>query len=474
MAIADVAASAMKKITLRNSKKLAKKRTTPTISDHIVKKVQGNRFVVGFSQQEVMPDDFNKTTYWIAGHGMGHKAEGIHDPITVNGMWLSCGDNGGLFIVSADCIGITNTEVDIVRDKLSEFSEKINCKSVNICCTHNHAGFDTVGYWGKLPKTGKNESYMKKLLNAICEVCHDAYDNRQEGDLYLGTAKVPECQFKKRPPYVLHDVLTRIRFVPDEGKETWFLNYAAHPNTLGGANRQISADYPYYLRKAVKAEKDVNIVYTVGAIGAVDPGDFSKDLVERAKIEGETLAKAALNIDNDEKLDCALTILRQPFYIPVDNYVLAFLASINVMSSKRYPSEKGSLGLALKTEMTYIKIGKQEILLLPGENFPETVYGGYMSEEESSTGKSPSINPKPLIEIAHNDDLLVCGLSNDMSGYVVPPNDFVLNPTQAYLSNGYDRFDRKHYHETNSLGVLAQKTIADVFKHVIERVRSEK
>lgn len=471
MPIADVAASLLKVVSKNNAKKLKRKMSTPPISDHIVKNVKGEKYKVGFAMSEVLPDDFGSADHWVAGHGMGHKAEGIHDPITVSAMWIGCEDNGGFIMVSADCVGLTNSEVAKIRDSLSGFSKEVDCKSINICCTHNHAGFDTVGYWGKLPKTGKNSAYMDKLLSTISRICKEAYYNRKDGDIYIGTVHVPEAQIKRRPPEVLHDVLTRIRFAPDDGSaETWFLNYAAHPNTLGGANRQISADYPYYMREAIKKDRDVNILFGIGAIGAVDPGNFSEDKVKRTRLQGECLGNAALQISNDEKLDCEFSVLRQTFYMPVDNSVLAFLASLKIMSSQRYPYGKGELGLALKTEMTYIKLGKQRILLLPGENFPETAYGGYDSAENSSTGKSPEINPKPLIDIAGDENLLVFGVSNDMAGYVVPPNDFVLNPKQPYLSNGYDRFGKSHYHETNSLGYLAQQTIADVFENMVKRM----
>lgn len=470
MPIADIAASAVKSIAKHNAKSLKRKMSASPISKHNVKKLCGSRYSVGFASCEVMPDDMNNQVYWIAGHGPGKKIEGVHDPITVNAMWIGCDNEGGVLLVSADIIGLTRVEVAKVRDKLSSFSKNVNCKVLNICCTHNHAGFDTVGYWGKLPKTGKNPAYMDKLLSSIETVCRKAYDNRTVGDLFVGTVHVPEAQFDKRLPTVLHDVLTRIRFVPDNGSaETWFLNYAAHPNTLGGGNRQVSADYPYYLRKTIKESKDVNVLFGIGAIGGVDPGNFCEDKPERTRLQGECLAKAALSIDNDVKLDCEMSVLRQPYYCPVENGVLAFLAMLKVMSSKRYPFNKGELGIALKTEMTYIKLGQQKILFLPGENFPETVYGGYDSAEDSATGKGPEINPKPLVEIAKDENLLVFGVTNDMTGYVVTPNDFILHPTQAYLSNGRDRFDRSHYHETNSLGYLTQQTIADVFEDIVSR-----
>ncbi len=469
MSIADLAASAVKAVSKKSAKSLKRKMTAPEIATHNVYKFESEKYSVGFACRAVMPDDMDKKVYWIAGHGPGKKIEGVHDPITVSAMWIGCGDNGGIMMISADIIGLTRVEVAKVRDMFSDYSKKIGCKSLNICCTHNHAGFDTVGYWGKLPKTGKDPSYMNNLLNSIVEISIEAYENRQTGDLFIGTLNVPEAQFDKREPIVLHDVLTRLRFVPDNGsKETWFLNYAAHPNTLGGSNRHVSADYPYYLRKTIYENKDVNVLFGIGAIGAVDPGDFCEDKEERTRLQGECLGNAALRIENDEKLDCKISVLRQPFYFPVDNGVLAFLAMLNVMSSKRYPCEKGDLGLALKSEMTYIKIGKQKILLLPGESFPETVYGGYDTAEKSATGNGPEINPTPLVKIAKDENLLVFGVTNDMTGYVVPPNDFTLHKTQAYLSNGRDRFDRSHYHETNSLGFNASKTIADNFEYMVK------
>lgn len=471
MSIADLASSAVKSISLSNSRRLKRKIITPAISEHTIKNISADKYKVGFEKCEIMPDDMGKTVYYIAGHAPGKRIEGVHDPITASAMWIGCGDNGGVLLISIDCIGLTGVEVTKIRDMLSGLYKRSNCKSINICCTHNHAGFDTVGYWGKLPKTGKNQNYMDKLMRSVCDICEKAYANRKDGKLYIGTVHVPEAQFDKRPPVVLHDTLTRLRFVPDDGSdETWFLNFAAHPNTLGGANRQVSADYPYYMRKTITGEKSVNVLFGVGAIGAVDPGNFCENRQERTRIQGECLGKAALTIDNDRELECSIMSLRQPFYCPVDNSVLAFLASLNVMSSRRYPCETGEIGMALKTELTFLQIGNQKILFLPGENFPETVYGGYSSKENSATGEAPEINPKPLTEIANDENLLVFGVSNDMAGYVVPPNDFVLNTKQPYLSNGKDRFGRSHYHETNSLGLLAQETIADVFSEMMERV----
>lgn len=475
MGINEFAAKAVRSIGKMSSKKLTKKmgkapelpREKPTV-------IKGDSYVCGYAVREVMPKDITAKKYWIAGHGMGNVIEKIHDPITVSAMWIGADDNGGYIHISADIIGLTNFELNIVRERLKDLIDESKCAGVFVSCTHTHAGFDTVGYWGQLYKlqSGKDDEYMALLLKSLEEVAREAYKNRTAGKLYIGTVSVPEAQFCKREPNAMHDVLTRTRFVPNDGStETWFLNYEAHPNTLGGGNRECSADYPYWLRKTINDEKKINVLYGVGAIGAVDPGDFCEDKPERTRIQGETLGKAALGIDNDKEMPVEITVLQQKYYSPVDNGLLALMATIKACSSQRYPCDKGDLGLALQTEMAYIKLGTQQILLLPGEPFPEVIYGGAADAEHSATGKGTDINPTPIIDIVGDKDLLVYCVTNDMTGYCVTPNDFILHKTQPYIEQGKDVFDRRHYHETNSLGYLTNETIAENVADIMKRVK---
>lgn len=468
------AAKAVRNIGIRTGKKLRRKgiiatelpKTMPTVID-------GTKYVCGYAVREVMPKDLKAKKYWIAGHGMGKTLDRVHDPITVSAMWYGTDENAGIIHISADIIGLTNFEVNIVRDSLKDFCAKSNCKGITISCTHTHGGFDTVGYWGQLYRlqTGKDKEYMDLLLRSLKEVAEEAYANRKEGKLFVGTVHVPDAQYDKREPVVLHDVLTRIRFVPDDGStETWFINFAAHPNTLGGDNHDVSADYPYWLRKTINDTKKTNVLFGVGAIGAVDPGMYCDDKPQRTRLEGEALAKAALSIDNDKEMKPEIEILRQQYYAPVDNGLLALMATIKVCSSQRYACDRGDLGLALLTEITYMRLGSLQILCFPGEPFPEVIYGGAVSADKSATGKGPEINPKPIIDIVGDKDLLVFGVTNDMTGYCVVPNDFVLNKTQPYVEQGRDVFDRKHYHETNSLGYLTNQVYTEVVADIMTRV----
>lgn len=474
MGINEIAAVAVRKIGIAAGKKMRRKgikadplpKTEPTI-------IKGDSFVSGYAVKEVMPKSITEKKYWIAGHGMGHTIDRIHDPITASAMWLGSGDSG-IIHICADIIGLTNFEVNIVRDSLKEFCEKTNCKSVNISCSHTHAGFDTVGYWGQLMKlqTGKDQEYMDLLLKSLKEVAIEAYENRKPGKLYVGSVSVPEAQLDKREPKILHDTLTRIKFVPDDGStETWLINFGAHPNTLGGSNHDCSADYPYWLRKTINDAKETNVMFSAGAIGGVDPGDFCEDKPERTRIQGETLAKAALEISNDRELKPEITVLCQKYYAPVDNGLLALMVTIGACSAQRYPCDRGDLGIALQTEITYIKIDDLQILLLPGEPFTEVVYGGAVEADESSTGKGTDINPPALVDVVGDKDLVVFCVTNDMTGYCVVPNDYILHETQPYIEQGTDVKGRRHYHETNSLGYLTNQVIVEVVEDIMSRVK---
>jgi hypothetical protein len=120
------------------------------------------------------------------------------------------------------------------------------------------------------------------------------------------------------------------------------------------------------------------------------------------------------------------------------------------------------------TEMPYVTLGSQKLLFLPGENFVSTVYGGYYDAAHSPTGLGPEINAAPLAAVCGDENLTVFGVTNDMTGYCMEPNVFVLNATQPYLSTAEDRFGDRHYHETNSMGPRTQRVIAETFRQVVE------
>lgn len=475
MDILDIATKALSGFIHLGAKRMASKgkpAELPVVEPSIMRNANDDTYVCGFASAEVMPADVTAKKYYLAGYKMNNRVTGVLDPTTVSAMWLGCEEGEGILLLSADVVGLTGHDVNEVRASLADFCKEKGCKNISISCTHSHASIDTVGYWGQLPKTGRDMSYQKQLFAALKKVAVEAWQNRTVGHLYMGDIHVPDAIEDHRIPIICNDKLTRLRFVPADGStETWFLNYSAHPNTLGGSNSLVSADYPCYMRRRINENKRVNCLFAVGAIAGVDIAPVAEDRLERTVLGGQMLGDAALKIDNDELLKSEITVLRQPYYAPIDNVLLALMPAIGAVTSDKASCSQGTLGMALITEMTYLRIGSRQIVMLPGEAFPEIVYGGFADAEHSATGLSAEINCKPLAEIAEDENLVVFGVTNDMTGYMVAKNDFILHPTQGYVSTYRDRFDRNHYHETNSLGYLTTDTIEKVFVGIINRVK---
>lgn len=479
MDIMDLASKGIKKITSAYGKKIIKKGAAPEIRSTEPEIIRGRSYCAGFAKEEIMPVE-SKHTYYIAGHGSGHKMEGVLSPVYVHAMYIGCVDGGGILWLSADIVGLTNIEVNIIRKRIFDSKKIPGLRAVNFSCTHSHSGIDTVGYWGKanalgIPSDGKVPEYMEALYEKSLKTSIKAYENSVPGKLFRGEAPIPNGLTTNRKIADRHEILYRLRFQPDDGSaQTWIINIGAHPNSLGGGNRLLSGEYPYYMREKISAEAGANVLFGVGAIGGMDAAKLDDDNpANMVRLQGELFARAAMGIENETELLPEIKFVRRQFYMPVCNSVLLLLAMRGTMSFKAFACPESDTGVALKTELTYMCFGSQKILLLPGESFVNTVYGGYNSEKDSATGKGAEVNPAPLCDIAEDKSLIVFGVSNDMTGYVVPLNDFVLNKTQPYLNPTNDRLGDRHYHETNSMGPGAQRVIAQEFKKAVSALNAQ-
>ena len=431
------------------------------------------KFNVGFASCDITPENYKKHPYWMAGYNIAKRITGFLDPLTASAMWIDCDDVAGIVLVSCDLIGLTGFEIKEIRNNLSDFCKLTGCRHITISCTHTHAGVDTMGYWGVLPKSGKDKAYMLKVKKAIRDLCVEAYSNRKSGSMFYGFTDAPELLHRWRQPYFTKATLHRFRFVPDDGsEETWYLNFPAHPNTLGGKNKMISADYPCYMRNEINRRQKVNIMYAISAIGATDIGEFGNNNIEKTILGGSKLGAKAFDIENERKLDAQMTVISQEFVMPLDNVVLSFANTLHVFNARACAADSET-GSGFISEVTYINIGGVQILTMPGEMFPELVWtGGYEGAETSSTGEGAEVNPEPLCEIFNDDNILIFGVTNDMAGYAIARNDFVLDGRMPYLNRAQDRFGRSHYHETNSCGIKTADVIAGTCKR-IKRILDE-
>ncbi len=212
--------------------------------------------------------------------------------------------------------------------------------------------------------------------------------------MYYGKKESEEIQRDSRLPHVYSKDLTRLRFVPNDGtREVWMLNYASHTESMLG-NDVLSADFACYMRRGILEQAGAESIYFIGAIGGlIRLKELDPDFIESTKIGGKSLADTAVAIEDEKKLEPKISMIRQEYYSPVDNFLLAFIGKVGILKKSWYGTGEGALNLSIKTEMTYMEIDTLKMLLLPNEIFPELCYGGYLSAEESAEGKSPDINP---------------------------------------------------------------------------------
>lgn len=446
-------------------------------------KAKGSRFLLGFSKESILPDDIDKKKYYIAGYGENKPAKGVLDPPHTHAVWIDdLSGKGGIVLVSIDNVGMLNKDVNRLRARLHDFAMLSGCRSINIVSTHSHAGIDTMGIWGPLPLSGKNPKYMELVFSQTVKAVKDAYASRKLGRLYLGKTEVPDMQEDIRTPIVYSKTLTRLRFEPDDGsQQTYIINFASHSESLQGCNERVSADFPHYLRERIKEETGAQTLYCVGAIGGMismdipneqEIRDNGSDFAQSTADIGRRLADYALSIKEETELKPRIGCIRQELYIKAENTLLLIAAKAGILEADEYRMADKS-GFVMKSEISYIEIDSLKILLLPCEIFPELVYGGYLSAEESATGCGAEINPVPLKEIV-GGDVMIIGLANDELGYVLPPNDFILHAETPYFENGHDIHGRRHYEETNSLGPETAVKIAQTVTEIINTVEKSK
>ena len=443
---------------------------------------KAGHWTVGISKQELVPDDIGSGRYYIAGYYGPKQVTGMHDPMCATAIWLD--DNAGkgaLVLVSVDCVGFLRHDADVIRQRLAGWSKQHGCREMHFFGTHNHAGIDTLGLWGKLPKSGRDKKFIQLMQDQICEAIVTAYHTRRCGDLYAGQVGEPEGYHDDyRLPKVYSKTLTRLRFAPkDGGAPVYLVNYAAHPGMLGSKNTLVSADWVYWFRQDMEEKTGGDVIFINGLIGGlIYPHEENPDDVWfSTEFAGHRIAELALAVSEERKLEPKIGTMSQDIYLACDNTLLMLGGVLKVIPARMHATGEGRFGVSLKSSVNYFEIGNVaegdsvRILTVPGEMFPELAYGGYLPEEEAGSG-SPEQNPAPLLELANDPGLVMFGLGDDELGYIIPPNDFFLDEKRPYFTNGMDQNGRKHYEETVSVGAGAAAVIAETWKEMLERIKT--
>ncbi len=392
--------------------------------------------------------DIMNGEYFLAGSlevFEGRVPQKINDDQRVRVYALSDGVSGIVVHAVIDGFGLSRGDVQIIRQRVADAFKSENIISVNVSVLHQHSCIDTLGMniplleglvinttnaalGGVLDsiKVAKNQQFMDNLFEKTYECIKSAVNNMKEGNLYYGYTDVSEYMRDARDPWSFDSNLHRLRFVPKDGSnETWIVQGSMHCTGMGAGPDELTADYPYYIEKAIKEKTGANVVYVIGAELAIRQERELTDKENATDIEnitayGYALADKIIKINNEIKLQPVLNVAHKEVFLNVDNGILTLAARQDILNPVIL---KDGFKYIMVTEIGYMELGnKVGIFMCPGEFDPMLVFGGPESGDAAWTGDTWDY--APLTETAEVENVMVYGLCNDQAGYVLRDNEY--------------------------------------------------
>ena len=427
------------------------------------------KWTAGYAYAEIpLPDE---GPFHIAGYHNGWEITEVRDLQRATALWIEAGDCRAA-LVSVDCVGLGSDTVARIRNSLADLIAETGC-TVHVIATHDHAGLDTLGLWGPVAEDGKNPAFMDNLVAACRDAVLRAYEDRRPGTLYAADVPMEEMYRDSRDPQVWDPMLHLLRFVPDDGGAgIRVLSCGAHAESLRGANTRLSRDYPGVLCDLVEERTGDHALFLPGAVGGLimtreflDPFDAEENLL----VTGQKLADYACGAVEERELEAVFSDAGIDFSVPLDNTVFLYYKFLGILGNEAQTGE-GETGYALGTSLSVLRLGSRTLVLVPGEIFPELVYGGGLGERAAHPERQ---NPEPLAGILSSyglDDFFIVGLADDELGYIVPPDDFLVDEEAPYLEAAKPADGSRHYEETNSVGRGCADAIANALRELLDGV----
>ena len=432
----------------------------------------GEEWHIGFAAEEITLPENPETPLYIAGYMNGEEIADVLDLQRANAVWLATNDTEGMLLIGVDCVGLASDTVDEIRARLSDFCAEVGCASVSVYATHTHAGVDTLGLWGPYAQDGKNAEFLETVISASVEAAKNAYANRKTGTLYFGQTDAENIQYDSRDPAVYDDQLYQLRFAPADGESGVRLGwFAAHAESLRGANLYLSRDFPGIMTDLIKEQTGDDMMFIPGAIGGLimTPVMLDRDAyghldeaefhVENLRTTGDLLTRMLLAITPYIEREVApkLSHAETTFDVPLDNTAFLLMKFLGILRNESGRGTDSATGYYLSSRCAAIRFGDDiTAALIPGEIFPELVYYDADFPIAAADGTLTEETFPSLSRLAAQYNcgtLLIAGLCNDELGYIVPTDSFLVHPTLPFFERIVDDTGENHYEETNSAGI---------------------
>jgi hypothetical protein len=437
---------------------------------------------VGFDAVDITPDLSAGRPVWLAGYGWGRQATGVHDPLYARTLVLSDGARKMAW-VSVDLVGVQLPTVEQIRTALPGWDY------VLVSSTHNHEGPDTIGIWGKTPfQRGVDEPYMQSVVDRVVQSVRTAESKMQPVVAAYGTATDDSLLGDSRKPVAKDGVLRVLRFEAKDSKKLvgLLVQWNCHPEALGPRNTLLTADFCATTVATLQDRYQCPVVYFTGAVGGLmaPPDGLFQDETGRVLKEGEFEYAAAYGnavaqlatkaIEAVEPIELTpIKASTRPIAIPVDNSLYRAARVVGVLRRRGLEwtgdylnVEKPLQGLgadrfAVLSEIGYLRLGQLHVACIPGELYPELVYGQFQEPVEPHVDFPDAPLERTVAQIMPDDRWLLFGLANDEIGYILPRRQWDQQPPYAYGR------DKPQYGEINSCSSETGPIIMQALEKVV-------
>ena len=442
-----------------------------------------------FASVDITPDVKGKKPVFLAGYGPGRVAKGVHDPLMARGLVVEVGGEK-IALVAVDLIGLQYPAVQRIREKLPRY------KYVMVSSTHNHEGPDVIGIWGPTPlNSGVDPDYIKLVVERVVKLVRMAEAALVPVEASYGTAEDESLLGDSRLPKVYDGVLRTIRFnhAGTDKPVGVLVQWNCHPEALGSRNRLVTADFPATTVAELTKRYDCPIAYFSGAVGGLmaPPDGLFKNAKGEVLKEGqfeyaEAYGRAVANLA--EKAVAAATPIRlaplsvssRPIAVPLNNelYRAARLAGVLNREARLWTGDAEKLGkaamltdlfrsTAVVTEVAYLRLGELHVACIPGELYPELVYGKFQDPVDPAADFPKAPLEPTVMKSLPGKKVLIFGLANDEIGYIIPKRQWDAKAPYCYGRK------KSQYGEINSCGPdvapIIMKALADRVREAGEK-----
>ncbi len=425
------------------------------ISLHHAKKiidVQSKNLMVGFGVSDITPDLGNtplptkghiekQYRFTLAGYGRKRYARNIHDPLWARAVVFEK-EQKRIGIVYLDLIGLHYNQIEEMRRNIPK---QLKLDYVIVGATHNHEGPDTLGFWGRGLKSGIRNDYMRLVNSKVVESLTLAVAKLEPAQVYIaqGSTKDLKLTVDLRLPIVIPDILTVLQFKNKNGIIGNIVHWENHPEALGKHNTAITSDFPHYIRETLEKKYDAPAIYWSGALGGLmapnptitfDNKEYHQGNFEYAEVFGSIIGNRAIQLLASAQIlnTDRLAIGNEVSLIRIRNWRYQLGAILGILKRK-LPKLK-----YVKTEVAVLCLGELHLQTIPGEIYPELVYGPLVAPLHADHPEALKEVPV-IMELMQGKYNLVLGLALDELGYIIPQNSW--DNQKPYLGNNkYDSY----------------------------------